>query len=338
VGGSSGSNPTVFVCPAGAATGTGERRKDGPTVAAVADPITARPTAPRGHTGPAVVVDRVTKAFGGGKQRRWPWQGRQSRRAAEPGTGDRDAPESKGPVLAIDGISLAIERNEIYGVLGSNGSGKSTLIRLISTLLLPDGGHIEVFGYDVVRQEEEVKRLINRVSVEASFFKKLSPLENLYYALRLYGMDGATSRPMIERVLGELGIPKDRINRPLEQMSRGMQQKVAIARAFLTSPVLLLLDEPTTGLDPRSKRDVQQFVLRLRDHHDATILLTTHDMEEAAALCERIAILDEGRIIVEATPAELKARAATPDNPSPSLEDAFMHFTGHAAVAEDEAE
>jgi ABC-2 type transport system ATP-binding protein len=138
-------------------------------------------------------------------------------------------------------------------------------------------------------------------------------------------------------VMGELGIDEHRLNRPLEEMSRGMQQKVAIARAFLTSPVLLLLDEPTTGLDPRSKRDVQQFVRQLRDHHDATILLTTHDMEEADALCERIAILDRGRIVVEATPRDLKTRAATPAHPSPSLEDAFMHFSGHPVAAEDEA-
>jgi len=280
----------------------------------------------------AVVVDRVTKRFRAGQKRTWPWQ---AKRPAEPAPA-RGAAE-KEAVIAIDAVSLTIAKNEIYGVLGSNGSGKSTLIRLISTLLIPDEGHVSVFGYDVVREEAQVKRLINRVSVEASFFKKLSPLENLLYAVRLYGLEGSATRPAIRRVMGELGIDEHRLNRPLEEMSRGMQQKVAIARAFLTAPVLLLLDEPTTGLDPRSKRDVQQFVRRLRDHHDATILLTTHDMEEADALCERIAILDRGRIVVEATPADLKARAATPGHPSPSLEDAFMHFSGHPVAAEDEA-
>jgi ABC-2 type transport system ATP-binding protein len=290
--------------------------------------------------GDAVVVDRVTKRFNAGK-RRWPWQ----RGGASDTPDGRPAPvngveseqgDGKAPVIAIDRISLAIGKNEIYGVLGSNGSGKSTLIRLISTLLLPDEGRISVFGHDVVRDETQVKQLINRVSVEASFFKKLSPLENLSYAVRLYGMDGAASRPRMVAILKDLGIAGSRLNRPLEEMSRGMQQKVAIARAFLTAPVLLLLDEPTTGLDPRSKRDVQQFVHQLRDEHDATILLTTHDMEEANALCERIAIIDKGRMIVEATPEEMKARAATPDQPHPSLEDAFMHFTGHAANPEEE--
>jgi ABC-2 type transport system ATP-binding protein len=276
----------------------------------------------------AVVVDGVSKVFKG--DRTWPWQ----RKAAA----GKEATGNKREVVAIDRVSLTIRRNEIYGVLGSNGSGKSTLIRLISTLLLPDGGHVRVFGYDVVRDEARVKQLINRVSVEASFFKKLSPLENLSYAVRLYGLDGTASRPAMRRVLGELGIGEDRLTRPLEEMSRGMQQKVAIARAFLTSPVLLLLDEPTTGLDPRSKRDVQAFVTRLRDQHDATILLTTHDMDEADALCDRLAIIDSGRIVAEGTPAEMKARAASPGHPVPSLEDVFMHLTGHTAIPEDERE
>src|SRR5947208_12871595 len=142
-----------------------------------------------------------------------------------------------------------------------------------------------------------VQRIINRVSVEASFFKKLSPMENLLYAARLYNMPAGEARDKIRSILTRLGIKPDRIGKPLENMSRGMQQKVAIARAFLTAPIVLLLDEPTTGLDPRSKIDVQKFVHELRDQHDATILLTTHDMQEADELCNRVAILDEGRIV-----------------------------------------
>lgn len=169
----------------------------------------------------AVEVDQVTKQFSAGS-RGWPWQQRE---------GDAKR-EAKGPVVAIDDVSLTIRKNEIYGVLGSNGSGKSTLIRLISTLLIPDRGHVRVFGRDVVREEARVKRLINRVSVEASFFKKLSPLENLSYAIRLYGMDGTASRGAIVKTLAELGIDEARLTRPLEEMSRGMQQKVAIARVL----------------------------------------------------------------------------------------------------------
>ena len=163
-------------------------------------------------------------------------------------------------VVAVNDVSLRIERGEIYGVLGANGSGKSTLIRLVSTLLTVEHGRVEVFGHDITRDEMAVKRLINRVSVDAAFFKKLSPAENLIYAARLYGLDAGFARREIVRILGRLGIAESRLGRPLEQMSRGMQQKVAIARAFLTSPVLLLLDEPTTGLDPRSKIEVQEFV------------------------------------------------------------------------------
>jgi ABC-2 type transport system ATP-binding protein len=140
----------------------------------------------------------------------------------------------------------------------------------------------------------------------------------------------AQARTEINAVLRRLGIRADRINRPLEHMSRGMQQKVAIARAFLTSPILLLLDEPTTGLDPRSKQDVQAFVRELRDTHDATILLTTHDMDEADALCDRIAIIDGGRIVAEDTPDGLKRRVGKQmelDRPA-TLTEAFMAFTG----------
>jgi ABC-2 type transport system ATP-binding protein len=233
-------------------------------------------------------------------------------------------------VRAVDDVSLTIRRREIYGVLGSNGSGKSTLIRLISTLLIPDEGTVRVFGRDVVRDARTVQRLINRVSVEAAFFRKLSPLENLLYSTRLYGLPAEESRKRIQEILTRLGIKADRINRPLEHMSRGMQQKVAIARAFLTAPILLLLDEPTTGLDPRSKQDVQAFVRELRDTHDATILLTTHDMDEADALCDRIAIIDGGKIVAQDTPEDLKRAVGERlglERPA-TLTEAFMAFTG----------
>jgi len=247
----------------------------------------------------------------------------------------------KKPVIAINDVSLTIRRGEIYGVLGANGSGKSTLIRLMSTLLTLDKGKVEVFGHDIERDEMEVKRLINRVSVDAAFFKKLSPYENLIYAARLYGLDARKAKADAVRILERLGISEKRLGRPLEQMSRGMQQKVAIARALLTSPVLMLLDEPTTGLDPRSKLDVQTFVEGLRDEHDATIVLTTHDLDEADRLCDRIAILNDGRIVEEDTPGALKAMVAERYGMEPTLESAFMRFTGRSLdddVEEDDNE
>lgn len=233
-------------------------------------------------------------------------------------------------VMAVNDVSMSIRRGEIYGVLGANGSGKSTLIRLISTLLTLDGGRVEVLGHDVEREEMAVKQLINRVSVDAAFFKKLSPHENLSYAARLYGMDAGRAKAQVIAILARLGIGPKRLDRPVEQMSRGMQQKVAIARALLTSPTVLLLDEPTTGLDPRSKLDVQAFIEEVRDTHDATIVLTTHDLVEAERLCDRIALINDGRIVAEGTPEELKALVVREHRGEPSLHSVFMTFTGRS--------
>ncbi len=242
-----------------------------------------------------------------------------------------------GKTTALNGVSLSIRRGEIFGVLGPNGSGKSTLIRLIATLLVPDGGQIIVFGHDVAKEPMAVRRMINRVSVEASFFKKLSPMENLMYGARLYGVNAHQAREQVKSILTRLGLEEKNIYRPMEEMSRGMQQKVAIARAFLSSPILLLLDEPTTGLDPRSKREVQAFVRELRDSHDTTILLTTHDMVEAEGLCDRIAIIDGGGIVALDTPENLKKIIPSNGHPT-TLEEVFLQLTGKRLVAEDQAE
>jgi ABC-2 type transport system ATP-binding protein len=234
----------------------------------------------------------------------------------------------KKSVVAVNDVSMSIRRGEIYGILGANGSGKSTLIRLVSTLLTLEGGRVEVFGHDVERDEMAVKQLINRVSVDAAFFKKLSPHENLAYAARLYGLDAKKARAEAITILARLGIGEKRLGRPVEQMSRGMQQKVAIARALLTSPTVLLLDEPTTGLDPRSKLDVQTFIEEVRDSHDATIVLTTHDLVEAERLCDRIALIDDGRLVVEGTPVELMELVARDYGKPPTMDSVFMTFTG----------
>jgi ABC-2 type transport system ATP-binding protein len=241
----------------------------------------------------------------------------------------------KKTVVAVDHVSFAVGEGEIFGVLGPNGSGKSTLIRLIATLLLPDGGEMKVFGYDVVKQPRQVQTLINRVSVEASFFKKLSPMENLLYGARLYGLSGGETRKQVVQILTRLGLEDRSIYNPMEEMSRGMQQKVAIARALLSKPRLLLLDEPTTGLDPRSKREVQAVVRELRDEHGTTILLTTHDMYEAEVLCDRVAIIDGGKIVALDTPEGLKQMIAKNGN-EPTLEDVFLELTGKKLIKEEE--
>jgi ABC-2 type transport system ATP-binding protein len=236
-------------------------------------------------------------------------------------------------VAALRDVTFRVEQRECIAILGQNGSGKSTLVRLLSTLLLNDGGSARVFGHDVFTDPQPVRRLINRVSVEASFFKKMSAAENLSYAARFYGITAAETRRSIPEILARVGFPADRRNEPMEDMSRGMQQKVALARALLTSPILLLLDEPTTGLDPRSKLEVQNFIREVRATHDATIVLCTHDLAEAEALADRVGILDQGELLMLEPAEDLKRRfnAAT-------LEEAFFAATGRVFEDENPAE
>ena len=259
---------------------------------------------PIDRTVPALLVEGVTKRFHVGRAKR--------------------------PVLAINDVSLRLERGGVVGILGANGSGKSTLIRLVSGLLTLDEGRVRVFGHDIEREEMAVKRLINRVSVDAAFFKKLSPMENLLFAARLYGLDAGRAREDAIAILERLGIARKRVGRPVEQMSRGMQQKVAIARALLTSPALLLLDEPTTGLDPRSKLEVQGFIEEVRTNHDASIVLTTHDLDEADRLCDWIQVLNDGRVVAEDTPNGLKRLVAERHGQEPTLHNVFMTYTGRS--------
>lgn len=230
---------------------------------------------------------------------------------------------------ALQGVTFTIARGECVAILGQNGSGKSTLVRLLSTLLLHDGGEARIFGHDAFRESRAVRKLVNRVSVEASFFKKMSAAENLSYAARFYGMTPSQTRDRIPEILERVGFPAERRNEAMEHLSRGMQQKVALARALLTAPVLLLLDEPTTGLDPRSKLEVQQFIREVRAEHDATILLCTHDMAEAEALADRVGLLDRGELLFLEPVEDVKRRFGVE-----TLEEAFFAATGRSFETE----
>jgi ABC-2 type transport system ATP-binding protein len=266
---------------------------------------------------PALVCSAVSKKFkedAGGRKpgEKW-WRGLRPK---------------KKILYAVREVSFEVPRGQIFGILGPNGSGKSTLIRIISTLLIPDNGRVFIFGHDVMEKRLLVRRMINRVSVEAAFFKKLSSYENLIYAARLYDLNAAQARNRSREILERLGFPEKKIYTPMENLSRGLQQKVAVARALLTSPVLLLLDEPTTGLDPKSKRDVQNFILEVQREHDTTIILTTHDMEEAEKLCRRLAIIEDGGFVALDTPANLKDSLASQNGGEATLEDVFFALTG----------
>jgi len=264
-----------------------------------------------GVGGIAVEVTRLVKSFRRENRGR-PWRRRSMNRQFK---------------RAIDSVDLCVRDGEMVAIVGLNGSGKSTLLRVLATLTIPDAGTARVFGRDVVTDGHEVRRHVNRVSVEASFFKEMSPWENLSYATRLYGQGGKGTREAAVAALTRLGLPRDTFDRPMKQLSRGQQQKVAIARSLLTKPSLLLMDEPTTGLDPRSKREVQGFVRDLRRESGVTVLLSTHDLEEAERLCDRVIILDRGRILAEGTPAALRAAHGITGDGS-SLEDVFLRLTG----------
>ncbi len=260
---------------------------------------------------PAVEVKHLRKEF----RRRDRRAGRFSRRRRMP---------------ALQDVTFTIARGECVAILGQNGSGKSTLVRLLSTLLIDDGGEARIFGHDAFNDTRIIRRLVNRVSVEASFFKKMSASENLSYAARFYGMGLSQTRTAIPEILEKVGFPADRRGEPMENLSRGMQQKVALARALLTSPVLLLLDEPTTGLDPRSKLEVQEFIRDVRATHDATILLCTHDMVEAEALADRVGLLDRGELLFLEPVDDVKRRYGVD-----TLEEAFFAATGRAFEQEE---
>jgi ABC-2 type transport system ATP-binding protein len=236
----------------------------------------------------------------------------------------------KSELWAIDDVSFSVAQGETYGLLGPNGSGKSSLIRVLSTLLTADSGYVEMLGFTLPDQADEVRRIIGRVSVDAAFYKKLSARENLLYTALLYGQNARQAERRVMQILEELGMENAKFSTPLEEMSRGMQQKISIARALMINPPLLLLDEPTTGLDPKSRRDVQSFLEELQRREGTTILLTTHDMAEAERLCARIGFLAHGKLVAEGTAAQLMQRAHTA-----TLDDAFIKLTGEAIVEEE---
>jgi ABC-2 type transport system ATP-binding protein len=232
---------------------------------------------------------------------------------------------------AVNDVSFEVALGETYGLLGPNGSGKSTLIRILSTLLIPDAGVVRLLGHKLPEEEKAIRWKIGRVSVDAAFYKRLSARENLLYSAYLYGLDPQPAEKRAFEILERLGLETKKFTDPLEEMSRGMQQKISIARALMINPPMLLLDEPTTGLDPKSKRDVQKFIEELRAEEGTTILLTTHDMAEAERLCARIGFIAKGRLVAEGTTEELCEKAGTA-----TLEDSFIKLTGENLAEEEE--
>jgi len=217
----------------------------------------------------------------------------------------RGEPDRRERFLAVAGIDLTVETGEIFGILGPNGAGKTTTMRMLATLLEPTRGDARVLGIDVVRQPREVRARIGAMlSGERSLYWKLTARENLEYFAALYHVPPGETRARIEAALVGVKLA-DRADDYVERYSTGMRQRLALARALLPDPPLVILDEPTVGLDPQSARDLRDRVRDLK-RQGRTVLLTTHYMEEADQLCDRIAIIDHGKIVALDTPAALK--------------------------------
>jgi ABC-2 type transport system ATP-binding protein len=241
--------------------------------------------------GPAIEANGLVKEFERGRRTTW------QRLRREPDLRER--------FRAVDGIDLRIERGEIFGVLGPNGAGKTTTMKMLATLLEPTSGSARVLGYDVVRDAREVRRRMGAVLSDGrSLYWKLTARENLEYFSALYHVPPAEQKPRIAAALQAVKLD-DRADDYVERYSTGMRQRLVLARALLPDPELLLLDEPTVGLDPQSSRDLRDRVRELQTQ-GRTVLLTTHYMEEADQLCDRIAIVDHGHVVALDTPVGLK--------------------------------
>lgn len=210
-----------------------------------------------------------------------------------------------GDRTALNGVSFEVREAEIFGLLGPNGSGKTTLFRILSTLMLPSSGHTMILGMDAAKQAPEVRRHIGVVFQAQSVDGKLTAFENLTHQGHLYGLSGANLKKRIQEVLERVGLA-DRAKDLVETFSGGMQRRVELAKGLLHHPTVLLLDEPTTGLDPGARRDLWQYLAILRDEERVSVLVTTHLMEEAER-CDQLAIFSEGNRVALGTPLELRS-------------------------------
>lgn len=240
-----------------------------------------------------------------------------------------------GSVEAVRGVDLEVAPGEVFGFLGPNGAGKSTTVRMLTTLMTITSGKAMVAGIDVTAEPHRTRQKIGVALQEAGLDNRQTGRELLTLQARLFGMSSKAAAARANELL-ELVELTDSADRMVKGYSGGMKRRLDLASALVNHPEILFLDEPTTGLDPRSKREVQTFVRELRDTHDATILLTTHDMNEAEALCDRIAIIDGGRIVALDTPQKLKALVSH-NGHTPTLEDVFLELTGKSLVTEEDA-
>ena len=224
----------------------------------------------------------------------------------------REFKTKQATVVALDGVSLSVGRGEIFGVLGPNGAGKTTIIRILSTLLLPTGGSASVMGFDVEHEPEKVRHVINMASgADKAGYDFISAKRNLWFFSQLYGIEPQVAEKRISDLSERLGLTKY-LDRKFYALSTGYRQRATIARAFVNDPRVVFLDEPTIGLDVMTARSIRDFLKDEVRQHDRTIMLATHNMAEVEAICDRVAIIDKGKIIAEGSPKELKRTLGVP--------------------------
>jgi len=233
-------------------------------------------------------------------------------------------------LIAVNNISFEVKEGEIFGLLGPNGAGKTTMIKMLATLLKPTKGEAKVCGFDILKQRDEVRNSIGIVFQEPALDNRLTGYENLDFHARLYGLDSKIRKKRIQEVLTLVEL-EDKANVIVRNYSGGMQRRLEIARGLMHYPKVLFLDEPTLGLDPQTRHRIWDYILKLNQKEKTTIVLTTHYMEEADYLCQRVGIIDFGKIVALDTPQNLKNIFR-----KPTLEDVFLLFTGRK-IRDDEA-
>jgi ABC-2 type transport system ATP-binding protein len=227
-----------------------------------------------------------------------------------------------GRITAVEGLNLTVEEGELFGIIGPNGAGKTTIVRIICGALKPTSGTIRVKGYDIQKNPIEVKSIIGYLAEEPNLYERLTPVKLLRFFGELYGVN---SSQRIEELLRMVDL-YDRADSKISTFSKGMRQKLAIARALIHDPEILILDEPTMGLDPGTSRSIRRFIAKQKN--DKTILMCTHYLDEAEMLCDRVGILNGGRLAAVGRPKELKDHVREETGGEPTLEDVFVHFVG----------
>jgi ABC-2 type transport system ATP-binding protein len=236
----------------------------------------------------------------------------------------KDIVKDFGTIRALDGLSFNIEQGKIYGLIGLNGAGKTTALRIASTLLLPTSGSIKIFGYDAVDDASEVRNLISYLPEEAGAYKNLSGYEYLKFMANFITKDKTKVENLVKTAVEISGLD-ERLKDKIKGYSKGMKRRLLVARALMNRPKLAILDEPNSGLDVLHSVHVRTIIKKYAKNHNVTILLSSHNMLEVEYLCDRVALINKGKIVIEGTPSELKNK-----HKAINLEEVFGEVVGFA--------